>query len=339
MICFASDNRAPVHPKVMEALAAANIGHAPAYGEDKWTGRLNDRLNVLFGREVYPFIMFGGTGSNVAAMAHLTQGYSAAICTDVSHMNTSETGAPERMAGIKLLAVPHSDGKLTAAGVEKHARALGNEHYAQPRIVSLTQATEFGTVYTPDETRAICDTAHHYGMYVYMDGSRIANAAACLDVPIADMTVNAGVDAVCFGGTKNGMMYGECLIFFDKWVGKRFIFTRKNMAQLPSKSRYISAQFCALLEDGLWLSCARMANGSARYLAGRLGGFNDIKIVFPVQTNQIFLEMDAKLALELKKDFNFYETGGGCYRLVTSFDTGKEEADAFIQKLHSYGCR
>jgi len=338
MICFASDNRAAVHPKVMEALSAANTGHAPSYGEDMWTQRLDQQLNELFGREAYPFVMFSGTGSNVAAMAHLTMGYSAVICTDISHMNTNETGAPERVACIKLLPVTHKDGKLNAEDIEKHISALGNEHHAQPYIVSVTQSTELGTVYTPDELKLICDTAHNYGMQVYMDGARIANAAAYLNVPIADMTVNAGIDAVCFGGTKNGMMYGECLIFFDKQIGERFIFTRKNVAQLPSKSRYISAQFLSLLENDLWLSTARHANECAQYLADELKGFKDIKIAFPVQTNQIFFKLNKQKAKELQKDFLFYEIDG-LYRIVTSFDTRKEEADAFIHKLQSIGCR
>lgn len=338
MICFASDNRATVHPKVMEALNAANIGHAPSYGEDAWTERLDQKLNKIFGREVYSFVMFSGTGSNVAAMAHMTQGYSAAICTDVSHMNTSETGAPERIAGIKLLTVPHKDGKLTAEGIEEYMYMLGTEHYAQPRIVSITQATEFGTVYTPEEIRAITAVAHRWGMYVYMDGARIANAAAYLNVPVADMTVNAGVDAVCFGGTKNGIMYGECLIFFEKWLGKRFIFTRKSTAQLPSKSRYISAQFLALFEDDLWLNNARHANRCATLLYEKLKSFNSITVAFPAQTNQIFFDMDRGMAEELKKEFLFLEHDG-YYRIVTSYDTDEGDIDAFANKLQSIGCR
>ena len=334
MISFASDNCAAVHPAVMEALNAANTGHAPSYGGDRWTKELSERLNALFGREVYAYPMMNGTGANVAALAHITLGYSSAVCADVCHMHTNETGAPERIAGVKLLAEPHAGGKLTVENIEKHMPDIGNEHHAQPRAVILTQATELGTVYTPGEVKAIAGVCRRNGLLLYMDGARIANAAAYLGVDIAGFTCDAGVDILCLGGTKNGAMYGECLVFFDRALGERFIFTRKNTAQLASKMRYISAQFSALLTNGLWLENARRANETAAYIAKGLQEIRGIEIAYPVESNQIFFKTDEKTARGLQKDFEFFSLGG-LRRLVTSWDSRLDDADKFISAVKS----
>ncbi len=326
---FASDNCAPVHPAIMQALQEANVGHAPSYGSDYWTAAVSDAMNTVFGRPVTSFLMMNGTGANVAALAHVMRGYTGVICADVAHINTNETGAPERIAGAKLIPLPTKDGKLTPAQIETLLHMQTSEHYCYPAVVALTQATEFGCVYTPTEVAAIAAVCHANDMLLYMDGARIANAAAYLGVNVSAFTCEAGVDIVAFGGTKNGLMYGECLVFFDEALAKRFEFTRKSTGQLASKMRYIAVQFLALLQDDLWLTNAHHANTQARALAAGIAPF--FTILHPVEANEVFCVMDDALANALQETFEF---GGhdGSYRLVTSFDTTDAQVHDFIER-------
>ena len=266
---FASDNAAGAHPVVLEALARANVGHALAYGDDDETRACERRFSELFGRDVTTLLTFNGTGANVLALTAMARPGDAAICTEWAHVNVDETGAPERIAGIKLIDVTAPDGKLTPEHVAHHAHALGDFHHAQPAIVSITQSTELGTAYTADEIAAVCDAAHRHGMRVHMDGARIANAVASGGGTIAAlraMTVEAGVDVMSFGGTKNGMLGGEAVIFLDTALGARGQYVRKTVTQLPSKMRFVAAQFNALLEGDLWLGLAGHANRMAAEL-------------------------------------------------------------------------
>ena len=268
---FASDNHAGAHPEVLEAIAAANAGHAGAYGADPWTARAEALVAEHFGGDARAFFVFNGTGANVASVDALTRPFEAVICTDVAHMNMDECAAPERLAGVKLLTVPHRDGKLSPADVRLWDSRRGDEHQAQPAVVSITQSTELGTLYRLDEVRAIADAAHAGGMRVHVDGARLANAAAALGVSLGELTAGAGVDVVSFGGTKNGLLFGEAVVFCDPELGRDFLFTRKQLGQLPSKMRFVAAQFEALLSGDLWLRSAAHANEMAARLADAVG--------------------------------------------------------------------
>jgi threonine aldolase len=263
---FASDNAAGAHPDVIEAVLRANHGHALAYGDDDHTRECERRFSELFGRDVATYLTFNGTGGNIVALTALARPGDAVVCTDWAHINVDETGAPERVVGTKLIDVPTTDAKLTPEAIEHQVHAIGVPHHAQPAIVSLTQSTELGTVYTADEVAAICDIAHRHGMRVHMDGARIANAVAACGGTVAvlrALTVDAGVDVITFGGTKNGMLGGEAVVFLDPTLGARGHFVRKTVTQLPSKMRFVAAQFNALIEGDLWIRLAAHANAMA----------------------------------------------------------------------------
>ena len=290
---FASDNAAGAHPAVLEAIARANVGHALAYGDDDETRACERRFSEVFGRDVKTLLTFNGTGANVLALTALARPGDAAICTEWAHVNVDETGAPERIAGIKLIDVSAPDGKLTPDQIADHAHALGDFHHAQPTIVSITQSTELGTAYTVDEVAAVCDAAHRHGMRVHMDGARIANAVASAGGTVAAlraMTVEAGVDVMSFGGTKNGMVGGEAVLFLDPTLGARGQYIRKTVTQLPSKMRFVAAQFNALLDNDLWLALAGHANRMATELhvaAGDIPGIDPgpapaVNSLFPI---------------------------------------------------------
>jgi threonine aldolase len=332
---FASDNHAGVHPEVLEALAAANHGHAPSYGADAWTARAEELFREHFGAEARAFCVFNGSGANVAAVDALTRPFEAVICTDVAHMHVDECGAPERLAGTKLLTVAHEHGKLGPDDVRRWEARRGDEHQAQPRVVSITQATELGTVYTLDETRAIAEAAHELGMLVHVDGARLANAAAALDAPLAALTTEAGVDAVSFGGTKNGLLVGEAVVFCRAELADDFAFTRKQMLQLASKMRFVSAQFEALLGGELWLRSARHANAMAARLAAAAAAIDGVEISHPVEANAVFARLprtaiDGLLA-ELPGEHPFYiwDEVTDEVRWMCAWDTTPDDVDAF----------
>ncbi len=327
---FGSDNWASVHPKVMEALTACNEGHAIAYGDDPWTAEAEKAFNVLFGRKVFAHFVWNGTGANVAALAHLTKRYSAILCSSVAHINCDECGAVEHMVGNKLIAFASPDGKLRPEKMRAVLDDRGSQHRPQPDVISITQSTEWGTVYSVEEVRAIAEFAHENGMFLHMDGARLANAAAALGVPVAAFTCDAGVDALCFGGTKNGLMSGEAVVFFDEAIAHNFAMTRKNCAQLASKNRYVAAQFCAVLKDDLWLENGRHANAMARGFADALKGMSGVEIVQAVEANEIFLRLPADMLERVETEFEMHEIEDGIFRLVCSFDTQQEEIDCFL---------
>src|SRR3954468_17250722 len=267
---FASDNYAGALPEVVEAIAAANAGHAPAYGEDEWTARAEARFREHFGPEARVFLALNGTGANVVALRALAQPWSAVVCPETAHLNVDECGAPERVGGLKLLTVAAPDGKLTPQLVASRLGRFGDEHAVQPRVVSISQSTELGTVYSVDEVRALADQAHTHGLLLHVDGARLANAAAALDVPLGALTTDAGVDALSFGGTKNGLLLGEAVVLLRPDLGEGIEYLRKQSMQLASKMRYLAAQFDALLQDDRWRRAAANANAMARRLAEAL---------------------------------------------------------------------
>lgn len=336
MISFASDNNSGVHPKILEAFESANKGHCPAYGNDAFTAESVELFKHAFGDNISVFFVFLGTAANVLGLKTLMQTYDAVICTDVSHIHQDEGGAPELLAG-KLLTVPHENGKLNIKEIFPFLNYLGNPHKVQPKVISITQATEYGTVYTINELKEIASFAHEHGLYVHMDGSRLTNAAAALGVSLKEMTLDVGVDVLSFGGTKNGMMFGEAVVFFDSKLATQFPFIQKQGMQMASKMRFIAAQFKALLTDNLWLDNAKHANDMASYFASALLKFKDIELTQPVQTNGIFLKIPASVIPLLQTKFPFYVWNALTHevRLMTSFDTQKEHIDAFVELLDS----
>lgn len=336
---FASDNHAGIHPEVLEAIAAANEGHADSYGADAWTARAEAAFRAHFGPDARAFCVFNGTGANVAAIDSLTRAQEAVICTETAHMHIDECGAPERLTGTKLLAVPTEHGKLTPADVERWESRRGDEHQAQPRVVSITQSSERGTVYTLEETRAIADAAHALDMYLHVDGARLANAAAALDSTLIALSADAGVDVVSFGGTKNGLMLGDAVVFVAPGLGDRFAYTRKQLGQLASKMRFISAQFEALLSTDLWLRNASHANAMAARLADAVAAIDGVEVSHPVDANAVFARLDPqatdRLLAGLDGDHPFYvwDAATGEVRWMCSWDTEPEDVDAFAAAI------
>ena len=332
---FASDNYAGVHPEVLAALAAANGGHQISYGEDVYTARLHEVLAEHLGRPVDVFPVFNGTGANVLALQSMLPPWGAVVCAETAHVHTDENGAPERVAGIKLLTVPTPDGKLTPELVDRQAWGWGDEHRAQPLVVSLTQTTELGTCYTAEEVRALCEHAHRLGMRVHLDGARIANAAASLDLPLRAFTADAGVDVLSLGGTKNGLLGAEAVVVLDPTASAGLTYLRKMNMQLASKMRFISAQLVALLEDDLWLRSARHANAMAARLHDGVVGLPGVHVVRPVQANAVFAVLPPGVADRLRAHFRFYDwdVATGEVRWMCAFDTTEDDVDAFVAAL------
>ncbi len=336
---FASDNNSGGHPDVLAAIAAANEGHVVAYGDDDYTAATRDRFRRHFGEGAEPFLVFNGTGANVTAVDALTEAHEAVICTEVAHMHVDECGAPERVAATKLLTVPTEDGKLGAADVRRWESRRGDEHQAQPRVVSITQATELGTVYTPEETGAIADAAHELEMYVHVDGARLANAAASLEVPLRALTTDCGVDVVSFGGTKNGLLLGDAVVFLRPELAENFRYTRKQLGQLASKMRFLAVQFDALLEGDLWRANAAHANAMARRLAGAIAEIEGAEIAYPVEANGVFVTL-AHAAIGRLRDalpaalpFYVWDEDAGTIRLMCSWDTTEEDVDGLASAV------
>ncbi|MCR2813776.1 low specificity L-threonine aldolase [Microbacterium sp. zg.Y1090] len=338
---FASDNYSGVHPEVLAAIAAAGGGHQTAYGDDVYTARLQEVFAHHFGGEVEAFPVFNGTGANVTGLQSMLPRWGAVIAASTAHINVDEGGAPERVAGIKLLTVPTDDGKLTPELVDREAWGWGDEHRAQPLVVSITQSTELGTLYTPDEIRALADHAHARGMRLHLDGARIANAAAALDLPLRAFTRDAGVDVLSFGGTKNGAMLGEAIVVLDPAASEGLRYLRKLNMQLSSKMRFVSAQLIALLERDLWLRSARHANAmAARLRAGVEAGIADgsirgVAFTQPTQVNGVFATLPDGVADQLRESFRFYDWDAARreVRWMCSFDTQPEDVDAFVAEL------
>src|SRR6266550_2311892 len=329
---FASDNNAGVHPLVMEALATANQGHVIAYGDDAYTARAVKKFLEHFGKETEVYFVFGGTGANVLGLKAATESYHAIICAETAHINVDECGAPEKFTGCKLLSLPTPDGKLIPSQLSPLLHNVGFEHHVQPRVISISQATEMGTIYTPRELKALSSFAHDHGMLLHMDGARVANAAASLGVKLRVMTKDAGVDILSFGGAKNGMMYGEAVVFFDKNLARDFKFTRKQGTHLPSKMRFISAQFEALLTNDLWQQNAQHANRMAQLLAHELARIPELTITQKVAANGVFALVPKRYVPLLQKRYFFYvwNEEASEVRFMTSFDTTEQDISNFI---------
>jgi threonine aldolase len=332
---FASDNYAGVHPEILAALGEANGGHQVSYGDDVYTARLREVFRGHFGDRAQAYPVFNGTGANVVGLASMARRWSAVVCAETSHINVDECGAPEKVAGLKLLAVPTPDGKLTPELIDRQAWGWGDEHRAQPHLVSITQSTELGTLYTVEEITAICAHAHQLGMRVHLDGARIANAAAALDVPLRAFTTDAGVDVLSFGGTKNGLMAGEAVVVLDPEAATGLTYLRKSSMQLASKMRFVSAQFVALLEGDLWLRGARHSNAMATRLHEAVRGVPGVTVTRPVRANAVFAIIPKDVTERLRKRFRFYtwDEHTGEVRWMCSFDTTEADIDAFAAAI------
>lgn len=329
---FASDNQASVHPEILAALAAVNEGHQPAYGDDAVTARLREVAGEHFGAAAEVFPVFNGTGANVVSLQAMSQPWSAVVCPESAHVNTDECGASEKIAGLKLITVPAPDGKLTPGLVERYATGFGNIQRRQPSAVSITQSTELGTVYTPDEIRAVADFAHERGMAVHMDGARIWNAAAALDLPLRAFTADAGVDVLSLGGTKNGLLGAEAIVVLDPDRVDGLLYLRKLSMQLSSKMRFTSAQLLALFQDGLGVRTAAHANAMAARLRSALEGVPGLAFSHPTHANAIFAELDPAAADRVRERYRFYDWDRAKrqVRWMCAFDTTEQDVDAFV---------
>lgn len=338
---FASDNYAGAHPEVLAAVAEANGGHQIAYGEDVYTERLQQVIRQHFGEAAEAFPVFNGTGANVTALTSMLPRWGAVVATATAHIHTDENGAPERVSGLKLLTVDTPDGKLTPALIDREAWGWGDEHRAQPLAVSITQTTELGTLYTPEEVRAIADHVHERGMTLHMDGARISNAAAALGRPLRDFTTDAGVDVLSFGGTKNGMLYGEAIVVLNPAAADGLLFLRKLNMQLASKMRFLSAQLIALLSDELYLRSAGHANAMATRLRTSLeraiadASISGLSFAQPTQANAVFAVLANEAADRIRERFRFYDwdRAAGQVRWMTSFDTTEADVDDFVTAI------
>lgn len=330
---FASDNNAGVHPDILKALEAANNGHVVAYGDDPYTEKAVAKFKNILGSDIEVFFVFGGTAANVLGIKTATESFNAVICAETAHINVDECGAPEKFIGCKLLTIPTTNGKITVEQIARHVHGIGDQHHIQPKVISITQATEMGTLYTPKEIKAIADYAHQNNMFLHIDGARIANAVVGLDVDIKEVTKKAGVDILSFGGTKNGMMFGEAVIFFNRELAKNFKFIRKQGMQLASKMRFVSAQFEALFSNGLWLENAKHANQMARLLAEKIKEIPQVKITQEVRANAVFAIVPKHSIPKLQEKYFFYvwneETSK--VRWMASFDTQKEDIENFVK--------
>ena len=332
---FASDNNAAVHPDIMAAITSVNRGHAIAYGDDPVTVDAIERFKDHFGRGIDVYFVYNGTGANVIGLKSITEPFHSIICADTAHIHVDECGAPERFTGCKLLSVPTDDGKLCVESVRQHVHGFGFVHHAQPRVISITQATELGTVYDPEEISALADFAHKNDMLLHMDGARLANAADCLGMTLGAITRDVGVDVLSFGGTKNGMMFGEAIVFFNPDLSQDFKYIRKQGMQLNSKMRYISAQFEAYLSNGLWKDNARHANAMAALLKRGIDEIPSIRITQKVETNGVFAIIPGECIQDLQKEFFFYVWNEAVseVRWMTSFDTQVADIEGFVTLL------
>jgi threonine aldolase len=330
---FASDNNAGVHPEVLKAISAVNHGHTVGYGYDSYTGSVVRKFKQQFGDDIEVFFVFNGTAANCLSLKTLTNSYHAVICADSAHIYTDECGAPEKFTGCKLLPVSPRDGKLTVESVSHACHGIDDPHHVQPRVISITQATETGTVYKPAEIKALARFAHERGMFLHVDGARIANAAANLGQTLREATKDLGVDVLSFGGTKNGALGAEAVIFFDSKLGHDFLYLRKQGMQLASKMRFVAAQFDALLTGDLWLKSAQHANRMARLLQKKLSEIPQVKIVYRVEANGVFAKIPRKAIAKLKKRYFFYiwDEEQSVVRWMCSFDTTEQDVKDFAK--------
>ena len=335
---FASDNYAGVCPEAWAATAKANQGHVRGYGDDDWTARASDLLRELFETHCEVFFVFNGTAANSLALASMCQSYHSILCHETAHVETDECGAPEFFSnGTKVLQVPGANGKMEPAGIERVVTKRDDIHYPKPRVVSVTQATELGTVYSVAELKAIWGVCKKHNLKMHMDGARFANAVASLNVAPKEITWQAGIDVLCFGGTKNGTAVGDAVVFFNRELAEEFDYRCKQAGQLASKMRFLSAPWVGMLQDGAWLRYARQANAAAAYLEKSLRGLPEVRIMFPRQANAVFVELPQKVIQGLwARGWMFYNFigKGGC-RLMCAWDVTEQDVDEFVSDLKS----
>jgi threonine aldolase len=330
---FASDNNAGVHPEILEAITRANHGHVVAYGDDPYTRSAVKKFEEHFGPDIAVFFTFNGTGANVLSLQAVTQSFQSVLCSDYAHINCDECGAPEKHTGCKLIPLPHQDGKITLDSVRQAYHGIGDQHHSQPRVISITQSTEMGTVYQPEEIQALARFAHEHGMFLHVDGARIANAAASLGQTLRQATRDLGVDVLSFGGTKNGILGGEAVVFFQRELGRDFLYLRKQGMQLASKMRFIAVQFEALLTNDLWRRSAEHANRMARLLEKEISGIPEVKVVWKVESNGVFAQIPRDSIEKIKQHYFFYMwiEEESIVRWMCSFDTTEDDIHKFAK--------
>lgn len=335
MRSFASDNNSGIHPAILNAIAEANQNHTLSYGGDPYTQEAICLLKHHFGEYIDAYFVYGGTGANVLGLQQVLKPYQAVLCAQSAHIHNDECGAPERMTGCKMLPIPCPHGKLTIDAIKPCLHGIGVEHHVQPRVISISQATEFGTVYTPYELKTLADFSHANGLLLHVDGARLANAAAYLEAGLGEITQDVGVDILSFGGAKNGMMVGECVLFFEKSLSSDFKYIRKQGMQLMAKMRFLAAQFIAYLSEDLWLNNARHANAMARFLAVHLADIPEVQLTHPVETNAVFATLPADWIAPLRQEVFFYTWNEEIHeiRWMTSFDTTEADVMNFVQKI------
>jgi len=330
---FASDNNAGIAPEVLAGIVRANEGHAVGYGDDVYTRSAEAVFRRHFGEDIEVFFVFNGTAANCLSLKAVTDSYHAVICADAAHINVDECGAPEKFIGSKLIPVATEGGKLTVEAVKDRCQGIGDQHHVQPRVISITQATEVGTVYRPAEVASLARFAHERGMFLHIDGARIANAAASLGVGLRAVTGDLGVDVLSFGATKNGALGAEAVVFFRPELAANFKFYRKQGMQLASKMRFLAAQFEALLSGDLWLRNAQHSNRMAQRLEHGICKIPEVKIVYPVEANAVFAQVPPHLIAKLQDRYFFYvwNDADSVVRWMCSWDTTEEDVEEFLE--------
>lgn len=337
MKMFKSDNVSGVHPKVLKAIQEANIGHEGPYGNDTYTKRATEVIKDLFQKDVDVYFTLLGTAANVIGLSGILRSFEAVVCTETAHINTDECGTFENFSGSKILYTPEHDGKIKIEDIKRFLTHPDDEHRVQPRIISISQTTETGTLYSVEEIKELADFAHENNMYLHLDGARLANAIIALKSSFKEMISDTGVDLLSLGGTKNGMMIGEAIVSFNKEISENFKYHRKQGMQLLSKMRFVSCQFIPYIEDEVWKECATNANEMGSYLKESLRACKGVKVQEGFKTNMIFVNVDEKIIDNLQEEFGFYliDEETNLIRLVTSFDTEKEDIDKFINAINA----
>lgn len=332
---FGSDNHSGVSPEVLQAMAEVNKGHAMAYGEDEYSAGVEHLFKEHFGEKASVYFVFNGTGANVLCLDSMLRSHNAVICAETAHINVDECGAPQSITGAKLLTVPTPDGKLTPELIKQHLHGFGFQHHSQPKVVSLAQPTELGTLYTLDELREISDFVHAHGLYLHIDGARFANAAVALGCTFREMSTDIGADAVSFGGTKNGLMMGESVVILNPEINGDFLYRRKQAMQLCSKMRFVAAQFKAYLENDLWKRNAAHSNTMAQLLYNEVKNLHHLEMLYPVQVNAVFAKLPRQVWKELQKHYFFYDWDEDKdeVRWMCSFDTTVSDIEDFVSCL------
>ena len=348
---FGSDNHSGFSPEVLEALVRANDRHALAYGDDEVTARLEVLIKETFGQQASIYLVFNGTGANVLCIDAMCRSHEAVVCAETAHINVDECGAPQRVVGCRLLTVDTPDGKLTPALVKTRLHGFGFEHHSQPKAISISQPTELGTLYTLEEIKALADLAHSYDMYLHVDGARLANAAVALGCSFKEMTTDLGVDALSFGGTKNGLLMGESCVLLNPALDNDMLYRRKQMTQLGSKMRFMAAQMEVYLgqksevggrrEKPLWKRNAEHSNRMAQLLKAEVEKVDGVKIMYPVQVNSLFVKLPREVWHRLQERYFFYDwdEDADVVRWMCSFDTTEEDIHSFVNALKEKLCR